>query len=178
MKVVTILLGALLVALGVYYVATPIETYSVIGWIIGLSMLIEGVASAITWNDRRLLGFADGWTLAGAIASIVLGVYLLGSYAAQSAVDYFIAYVIAAWLVIAGVTRVIAGLHVRSFQMAYGTDVIGLNWGIIVVFGLLIAVLGVLCVFNPTAVMAGVGFMLGLSVVLVGLGLISRGMQM
>ena len=178
MKVATIVLGALLAVLGVYCVVTPIETYAVIGWVIGLSMLIEGIASAITWNDRRRFGFADGWTLAGAIASIVLGVYLLGSYAAQAAVDYFIAYVIAAWLIIAGVTRVIAGLHVRSFQQACGTEALGSNWGIIVVFGLLIAVLGVLCVLNPTAVMAGVGFMLGLSVVLVGLGLISRGMQM
>lgn len=178
LKAVTIILGILLVALGTYCTITPIETYSVISWLIGFSMIVEGVGSAITWNERRLLGLADVWTLIGAIASIVLGAFLLGSYVMQSAVDYFIAYVIAAWLIIGGVTRVIAAFNVRDFQDVYGTDMFGSNWIIMAVFGVLIVLFGVLCVLNPTALMAGVGFMLGFSILMVGLGFISRGMQM
>ena len=178
MKIATIVLGVLLGVLGIYCMITPVETYSVIGWVIGFSMLVEGIGSAITWNERRKYGLADGWTLVGAIASIVLGVFLLGSYVAQLAVDYFIAYVIAAWLIIAGVTRVIAGVNVHSMQRANGADAFGSNWGIMVVFGVLVILFGVLCVINPTALMAGVGFMLGMSILIVGLGFISRGMQM
>ena len=178
MKVLTIILGALLIVAGIYCATAPVETYSVISWLIGFSMVVEGIASVVTWNERRLFGFADGWTLVGAIASIVLGALLLGSYFLQSAVDYFIAYVIAAWLIIAGVTRVIAAFSMRNFQEANGTDVFGSNWVIMAVFGVLVAVLGVLCVLNPTAIMAGVGFMLGFSVFMVGLGFVSRGMQM
>lgn len=178
MKIATIVLGVLLGVLGIYCMITPVETYSVIGWVIGFSMLVEGIGSAITWNERRKYGLADGWTLVGAIASIVLGVFLLFSFVAQLAVDYFLAYIIAAWLIIAGITRVVAGLNVHSYQRANGTDAFGSNWGIMVVFGVLIALLGVMCVFNPTAIMAGVGFMLGMSMFVVGLGFVSRGMQM
>ena len=73
--------GVLLVIGGIYCLVTPVETFGVLGWLIGLAMLVEGVSSALTWNERRKFGFADGWTLVGALASIVLGVVVLGSLA-------------------------------------------------------------------------------------------------
>ncbi|MBQ9001144.1 MAG: DUF308 domain-containing protein [Eggerthellaceae bacterium] len=174
MKVITIILGGLLVVGGIYCVFSPVATYSAISWLIGLSMVVEGVGGIITWSDRRKLGLANGWTLAGAIISILLGVFLLGSFLMRFAVDMFIAYLIAIWLVVAGVTRIVAAIAVRNSEGAAGAK----GWIGQVVLGVLIVILGILCIFNPLSIWAGVGLMLGLSIVLVGIGTIMVGFEM
>lgn len=69
MRILTIILGVFLVIGGIYCMLTPVATYSAIGWIIGAAMLIEGVASVITWSERRRLGLADGFSLVAASAA-------------------------------------------------------------------------------------------------------------
>ena len=174
MRVVTIVLGILLVVGGIYCVFTPVATYSALSLIIGAAMIIEGVGSAITWNERRKFGLASGWTLAAAILSIVLGVFLLGSYVLQFAVDMFIAYLIAVWLVFAGIARIVAAITMRNSFGQTGAS----GWVGQLVLGVLIIILGILCIFNPLSIMVGVGFLLGITIVLVGVGLISASFRM
>ena len=178
MKVLTIILGALILIGGVYCMFAPIATYSAISWLIGLAMIVEGVGSAITWSERRRYGLADGWTLAGAIVSIIIGIILICSFAFQIAIDFLIAYLIAIWLVFGGITRIAAGIGIHRYQTETGDNSLRTSWGGLVVLGILIAILGVLCIFNPVAVMVSVGFLLGLSIVCIGAGLIARGVMM
>ena len=178
MKIIVIILGVLMFIGGVYCVITPIATYAVLAWLIGLAMLVEGIGSVVTWNDLRSRGFADGWTLAGAIVSIILGVILLVSYAAQWAVDVFIAYMIAAWLVIGGIMRIVAALKLRKVKNDPGYRSLDMNWGVLLVLGILVTILGILCLFNPLSVMVGVGFMLGVSIICVGIDLFAHGILM
>ena len=176
MRVITIILGALLLIGGIYCMFAPIATYSALGWLIGFAMIVEGIGSVIVWNDRRRLGLADGWTLAGAILSIVLGVFLLGSFAAQFALDLFIAYLIAIWLVFGGIARIAAALSIRKYQKeTMGADAPSSGWIGLLVIGILIIILGILCIFNPTSIMISVGLLLGLSIVCTGAGLIANG---
>lgn len=169
MRVVTIILGVLLVISGIYCIMTPVAAYSALGWVIGASMIIEGVGSVILWNRFRKMGLANGWTLAEAILAIVLGVFLVGSYMLQAAVDLFIAYLIAIWLVFSGITRIVVAIAVRNGQGKEAAR----GWILQVVLGVLVVICGVLCIFNPLSIMAGVGLMLGISVILVGVGLIA-----
>ncbi|MBR0405378.1 MAG: DUF308 domain-containing protein [Eggerthellaceae bacterium] len=178
MKAITIVMGAMMLVGGVYCMFAPIETYSALSWLIGAAMIVEGVGSALSWSERRRFGLADGWTLIGAIVSIALGVFLLGSYAAQYAVDLFIAYIIAIWLVIGGITRIAAAIGIRNYQNQMGAGPTAVNWVALLGLGVLIVILGVLCIFNPTSVMASVGFLLGLAIVFVGAGLVVRGVRM
>lgn len=178
MKIATIVLGILTLALGVYCLITPIGTYSTIGWLIGLVMLIEGIASVATWNNRRKYGFADGWTLAGAIVSVILGCFLLFSFIAQWAVDLFIAYVIAAWFVIGGITRIIAAFKLREFNKQASYEVEGSNWVLLLIMGVLVTVFGVLCIFEPVTIMVGIGIMIGVAIIVLGIDLIVRGIRM
>ncbi|MBQ9043488.1 MAG: DUF308 domain-containing protein [Eggerthellaceae bacterium] len=174
MKVVTIILGVLLALGGLYCMFTPIATYSTIAWLIGIAMIVEGVGSIITWNDRRKLGQASGLMLAEAIISIVLGVFLLGSFVLQFSVDLFIAYFIAIWLVIAGIARIVAAVNARNSQDQQTAS----GWVGHIVLGVLIILLGILCIINPLSVMAGVGMMLGISIVVVGVDLVFLGLEM
>ena len=171
MRVLTIVLGILLVVGGMYCIFTPIATYSTVAWLIGLAMIVEGVASVISWSNLRKLGLASGWTLVGAIVSIVLGVFLLGSYVMQFAVDMIIAYMIAIWLVVAGIARIAAAIRMRSSQDQMGSS----GWILQIVLGVLIVILGIMCIFNPLSIMISVGMMLGVSIVFVGIDLIVGG---
>ncbi len=163
---------------GVYCLMTPIATYAALSWLIGLAMVVEGVGSAVTWGRRRALGLADGWTLVGAVISIILGAILLVSFAAQFAVDMFIAYLIAAWLVVGGITRIVAAMGIRSHNLDPRNEPVPVNWGLLLVMGILVVILGVLCLFNPLSVMVGVGTILGVSIIFVGVDIIAHGIQM
>ena len=174
MKVITIILGGLLVVGGIYCVFSPVATYSAISWLIGLSMVVEGVGGIVTWSERRKLGLANGWTLAGAIISILLGVFLLGSFMLRFAVDMFIAYLIAFWLIEAGVVRIVVAVGTRNSYGQEGSS----GWILQVVLGVLIVVLGILSIFNPLSIVLSVGTMLGISVLFVGLALVVGGFKL
>lgn len=178
MKILTIILGVLIAIGGIYCLITPIATYSTLSWLIGFVMIVEGIGSIVTWSERRRFGFADGWTLAGAIVSVILGCFLLGSFVAQLAVDLFIAYLIATWLVIGGITRIIAAFKLRDYDRYAGANAIGANWVVLLVSGILVVLLGILCLINPTSVMIGVGFMLGIAIIFTGIDLVVRAIHM
>lgn len=178
MKVLSIILGVLLIVGGVYCILTPIATYDALSWLIGAAMVVEGIGGIFTWNARRKCGLADGWTLAGSIVSLVLGIFLLGSFVLHFAVDLFIAYLIAAWLVIGGIARIFAAFQIRKFQEEEGPEAVPANWVGVLIIGILVVILGILCFFNPLSIMVGVGFMLGVAVIFVGVDLIERGARM
>lgn len=178
MRIITIVLGAIMLIGGIYCLFTPIDTYTSLSWLIGFAMLVEGVGSIVSWNERRKYGFADGWTLLGAIVSIALGCFLLVSYVAQLAISLFIAYLIAAWLVIGGITRIIAAIKLRSFHNTAQTLIIGTSWPGLLALGILVTVLGVLCLVAPSIIMVSIGIMLGLAIICLGIGLIVRGITM
>lgn len=175
MRVVGVILGAALLVLGVYCLVTPVETFAMLSWLIGLAMLVDGVSNALTWNERRKYGFADGWTLVGAIASIALGVLVLGSLAAQIVIDTILAYLVAAWLVIGGITRIAAAIGLRNLNRTDRT--IGGNWLVLMLLGILVTAMGIACFIHPTFAMVGVGIILGLSIIVAGCSVIAASLS-
>ena len=175
MKIVGVILGAALLVLGVYCLVTPVETFAMLGWLIGFAMLVDGVSNALTWNERRKYGFADGWTLAGAIASIALGVLVLCSLAAQIVIDTILAYLVAAWLIIGGITRIAAAIGLRNLNKMDRT--IGGNWLVLMLLGILVVAMGIACFIHPTFAMVGVGILLGLSIILAGCSVIAASLS-
>lgn len=142
-----------------------------LGWLIGLVMLIEGVFNALSWNDRRKLGLADGWSLLGAIISIVLGACVIGSMAVQYAFDTFLAYMVAAWLAFSGIMRIAGALSMR--KMYQHGNVYGANWLSSLLLGVIILVLGVACFVQPALAMAYIGILLGIAILITGIGIIA-----
>ncbi len=65
-KVITIILGAVMIVTGVYCLLTPAITYLSLGYIVGFNMVLDAIGGIATWSDRKKKGAADGWTLAGA----------------------------------------------------------------------------------------------------------------
>ena len=69
-KVLSILLGIVMIICGTYCLISPGLTFLAIGWIVGFCMIVDAVGNIATWNARKKLGIADGWTLFAAILSL------------------------------------------------------------------------------------------------------------
>ena len=90
-KVLSVILGILMIIGGLYCLFNPALTYLGIGYVIGVAMLLDAIARIHAWWQYRKNGDADGWMLAGGILSCIFGLVLIVDVAAQLSVDVFIA---------------------------------------------------------------------------------------
>lgn len=176
MKILGIILGVMVVVGGVFCMLTPILTFASLGWVIGAVMVAEGIANIFTWSSRKNAGFADGWTLAGAILSTVLGLAIVCSGFLQFAVDDILAYLVAFWLIAGGFARIFAAFSLRG--MYKDGAPVGKNWGLILLAGICVVVMGFICLFHPLLTMASAGFLVGLGIVSAGCSLIAASLSM
>lgn len=176
MKVLSIILGALVIFGGVQCVMEPVFTFAALGWIIGASMIVEGLGNIFTWGTRKTLGFADGWTLAGAIISVILGIAVCGSQYLQFAIDKFLAYLVAFWLIAGGFSRVFAAFSLHGARKD-GLPV-GQHWFLLFLIGVLVTGMGFLSLFHPLITMASVGVLMGAGIISSGCSLIFAALLM
>jgi uncharacterized membrane protein HdeD (DUF308 family) len=72
-RILSIILGVLLIAVGVFALKNPGESLALLGILIGLSWIIDGIASLVESGSAPSRGFA----IAGGIISIVAGIVVL-----------------------------------------------------------------------------------------------------
>ena len=172
-KVLSIVLGILMIGCGVYCMFTPQDTYMSLGLVVGFSMIMYAVADFVIWGQEKRLGIVDGWTLAAGILSAVLGFFIINSSALQLGIDAFYAYYIAAWLVVLGIMVIVRAAKMRRFHKNWNTKMIGTRWVVPLIIGILMIAFGVLCLFKPVITVTMVGIFMGLGVVVSGIALIT-----
>ena len=172
-KVITIILGVVMIVSGIYCLFTPAMTYLSLGYIVGFNMVLDAIGGISTWSDRKNKGKADGWTLAGAIASLLFGILLLGSAAKQLGVDMMIVYIAAAWLVVTGILRIIRAGRLRKIHKEFQTNLLGKHWWVIMLAGILLVVCGALSFANPAGLMVAIGINFGINLMVAGASLIA-----
>lgn len=173
-RVLTAILGVLTIIAGFFCLMWPGLTYTSLVWMIGIVMIVDGIANIISWSDRRDLGLADGWSLAGAIVSILFGIVLVVSNLMQVVMDVFVAYMVAAWLFIYGIIRIVMAFKLRSARKALGSgvDAVAPRWGWVLCMGILMVICGIIGFFNPMSMMLAVGVVAGIAIVIFGADLI------
>ncbi|MCQ2559420.1 MAG: DUF308 domain-containing protein [Clostridia bacterium] len=172
-KVLSVILGLLMVAAGVYCICTPALTYLILGWVIGVCMVVNAIGSFFTYSERKKFGTADGWTLVGAIISLLLGLTLAANGIMQIMVDLFILYIVAAWLLIMGIIRIMMAIRLYRFRKSLAARVLGRNWGWVLIMGLLLVACGVLSLINPFSLMLAIGLIIGINLIVIGVNLVS-----
>lgn len=171
-RIIGIVAGVFIILTGIVSLFTPLETYGVVGWLIAFGMLFDGIAKVMVWNEYRKVGVSDTWALVGGVLSAVLGVALLCSVGGRLAADIFIAYVIACWLVFAGIVRIARSFTMRDVHKNLGTK-LGENWGLALIIGIVMVVLGIFCMIYPGIVMVAIGWQIGIALIVGGAGLIA-----
>ena len=176
-KICAILLGAFMIVSGSYCLFTPAGTGLDIGYIIGLSMILDGVGRIVQWFSVRKTMWESGWALAASIISLVLGMVLSVSVLAQLAVDLYIAYLTAFWFIALGIVRILRAIRVRrmrkNFKASFGWNTeYGKSWWVYLLFGVLLAAYGVVCAIYPIVSLAAIGTFIGIGIIMAGANLI------
>ena len=172
-RIVTFILGILMIMTGMFCLMNPAITYMTLGYIIGINMIVDAIGCIVIWNERKNQGESDGWMLAGAILSLLFGIALIGSNAMQIAVDMIIVYIAAIWLILIGIISVVLSNRLRTFQNAPGSEDIGKRWWLPLITGVLLIICGVLGFVNPAGLIVAIGIQMGLTIIILGVNLIA-----
>ena len=90
-----------------------------------------------------------------------------------SPIPLFVAYAAALWLIVIGILRLIRSSKLHQFHKTFETKVIAKRWWVVMLNGILLIVLGVLSMMNPSITAFAIGTMMGLNILFSGINLIS-----
>ena len=172
-KIMYVILGVLMVICGISCMFTPISTTSILGYVVGLSMIFDAIGRFINWYQEKKDGVADGWMLAGSILSAVFGFFILNSTSLQLGIDVFIVYYSAVWLLVLGITIIVRACRLRRIHKNWNTKLLGTHWYLPLCFGILLGIFGILCMFKPLIMASVIGVFVGLGVIVAGTNLIT-----
>lgn len=135
---ILLLYGAIAVTFGAIALINPLTAGVALAWAFGIMALAEGLISLAALCDRHS-SLSRGWLLLYAIASLLFGVLTLINPAATATV---LVLLLAAWLIIGGVFRIMFAIRVRKAIRG--------EW-LIALSGLLAILLGALFIASPVA---------------------------
>ena len=167
MKIVTILMGVILVIGGFYSIATPIGTFAAIGWVIGILLMVSGINIIVDYFMLRKVKGLGVWDLFGGILTIILSFVVLYGQIARIALDAIIIVLFGIWVLVTGVLRIIASLNHKKNGDSF--------WIWIMLLGILSIIAGVYGFFNPVVFAFAIGWMIGFLIIMQGINLIGLG---
>ena len=171
-KICSIILAVVMIGLGIYCMLAPDATYSTLAVLIGIGIFIDAIGKIYNWwYFRKKNDISDTWLLVGGILSVIFAIILLSDGLFRFALDLTIAYVTAAWILVAGAIWIGRSFKIRDIYKKI--DIIGRRWWMALVFGIILVVVGVLSLINPTALILTIGFSMGLVILVAGCGLLS-----
>ena len=146
---------------GVYCFFTPVETSAVIPFVLGIVMIGDGIGRIVTWFDIR---------------DIVRQMMLVFSPVLQMSVGLFVILLTGWWILALGIIRIIHAFHLLKIKRDsddFGLgEMIGSNWWIALILGLLLTIFGVIVILNPMLGLGVIGVLVGCSVITAGINLI------
>lgn len=166
-KIIQLIIGITLAFAGIYCILSPGVTIAVLAWIIGLFMVILALNRIGVWRERRALGFGENYELASAILSLIFGAALIVSNFFQTMVSTFIIYILAAWIAMLGVFRLLVASNLRRLEA--DTSVRINNYHAQMIGGVLLILIAVLIFIRPSIVTAMLGMFIGACLLLFGL---------
>lgn len=170
MRVITIFMGVLMAAAGVWAFASNGVSFLALAFPVGLIMILDGVVEGVIYMLARGENRKDNnnWMLADAALTLILGVFIItGSLAAEGAVPY----VFSLWLIFSGVIRISVALNINRKEKAE-------NFAWTVGTGVLCIVAGTSAFMNDFLFSFGVGELLGVCFIVQALNTLELGFHM
>lgn len=167
MTVLMIILSILMIICGVDCMVTPVETFSALGWLAGCAIVVVGFSAVFRYAAGK-----EGrsvWELIGGIAGILFGGLIVVNAFAQFATNLVIAYTAALWLVVYGICGIAEALKLRKINQALPSELRTAGWLVVMLLGVMTALVGVTCVFQPMITMLSVGLLIGVSILISGI---------
>ena len=176
-RFLTIFMGVLMVIGGFFCLFSPVTTFLQTGYIIGVIIFCDAIGNIIAYIDAKKYSQAQisGWYLVDAIISLIFGIAVIVSIRMQFAVDMVVVYIIAWWVVIIGISRIALGVRIKKLANAFPEVFSNKRWLAIILFGVLMIVFGILCMFKPIILSSMLGVMIAILIICAGANLITLG---
>jgi len=136
--ILPLIAGIAYVCLGIWVLKSPVNAYISLSFLFALSFLVSGVIESYVAYAERSIRVHWGWTLAGGILDILIGLLLLNNPSVTEAV---LPYVVGFALLFRACFAVAGSFTVKS---AGGPD-----WGWLLFFGLLGMLASFVLLWNP-----------------------------
>lgn len=165
-KVIQLVIGISLACAGIYCIISPGVTVALLAWIIGIFMVVLALSRIGVWRERKALGFGENYELVSAILSLIFGAALIVSNFFQTMVSTFIIYILAAWIAMLGIFRLLVASNLRRLEA--DTSVRINNYHAQMIGGVVLILIAVLIFIRPSIVTAMLGMFIGACLLLFG----------
>ena len=131
------------------------------------------------WFDIRDSVRQSAWVLASAVVSLIFGLMLAFSPALQMSVGVLVILLTGWWILALGIIRIVHAFHLRKIKreadgFGFG-EMIGSNWLIALILGILLTIFGFIVILNPMMGLGMIGVLIGCGVITAGVNLIYLG---
>ena len=153
MKVLNIIAGVLLIAVGIYCLCNQDIAVMTAGFMLGIFMLICGVMEIVVFAATSGTLFGSGWLLLDGVVTLILSLFLLFN-------QWSLPFLFALWLLFSGISRFVSAFDLRAVGVR--------DWGWVFVIGIILIVAGFICMMDPWVSVMAVGVTVGLAFLLEG----------
>ena len=157
MKVLNIIAGVLLIAVGIYCLCNQDIAVMTAGFMLGIFMLICGVMEIVVFAVTSGTLFGSGWLLLDGVVTLILSLFLLFN---QWFTMMSLPFLFALWLLFSGISRFVSAFDLRAVGVR--------DWGWVFVIGIILIVAGFICMMDPWVSVMAVGVTVGLAFLLEG----------
>lgn len=162
MKVLAVVLGVLVIIAGIFCIVDPVWIAVAGIWILGIALIVMGVSNLCTYSEKKKNGQATGWTIFGAIVSILVGLFIIFSRVFSLEVNFFLTILIGAWLFVYGVITIVTAVKVHTVAKAAPESGFGKRWGWGLALGIIMVLAGLLVLIFPMISTFTIDFMVGI----------------
>jgi len=161
-KIMTVLSGMFLIALGVICMCSPVETLLSLSWLLGIMLIGAGLSTVGFWIKAHRFLPSAGTVLMSGMLEILLGCLVaVNIFETANSLTFLFAF----FALMGGINIAVHSFDFKKFGFG--------GWWCIFAIGILAAVLGVLCFVKPIAAARAISIILGVSVILDGVAQIT-----
>ena len=170
MRVITIVMGILLMGTGVWSFANSGVSFLALAFAIGLVMIADGTVEGMTYIYARGGNRQDNniWMLADSVITLILGIMVLSG---QLAAEVAVPYVFGMWMLFSGILRLVVALNINRVKKKS-------NFWWTVGTGLVCMLAGIFGFFNSIALNMAVGELLGIFFIIQAITTLEIGFHM
>ena len=161
MKLLNIISGVLLIAVGIYCLCNQDIAAMTAGLMVGIFMLVSGMIEVIVFAATSGAMFGSGWLLLDGVLTVILSLFLLFN---QWFTMMSLPFLFTLWLLFYGISRFVSAFDLRAFGVR--------GWGWILTIGIILMVAGFICMMDPWVSVAAIGLTVGLAFLLEGVSAI------
>ena len=157
MKVLNIVSGVLLIAVGVYCLCNQNIAAMTAGLMVGIFMLLSGIIEIIVFVATSDVVFGSGWLLLDGVLTVILSLFLLFN---QWFTMMSLPFLFALWLLFSGISRFVSAFDLKALGVR--------SWRWILAVGIVLMIAGFICMMDPWVSVAAIGLTVGLVFLLEG----------